>query len=279
MQNVHSHTWDYRKHLQDFTIREADISRGFPLDLSVPFDTFMKEMEAFDRVIVFGMKARLTGYWVPDEYTADFVAKAPAKLIGFACCDPSQPNYMEELRHGIENLRLRGVKIGPIYNGVDPRDPRSDAIYKYCQERGLPILFHTGTTFNRAAVLNYGRSWLWDEVASKYPELRMILAHVGHPFYDECLCVIRKHPHVYADLSTLCMRPWQFYNIMLLAQEYKVLHKILYGTDYPFCKSQEHIDGVRNVNKVIANSGLPRVSGQAITDMLNRDACALLGLK
>ena len=95
----------------------------------------------------------------------------------------------------------------------------------------------------------------------------------------ECLCVIRKHPHVYADLSTLCMRPWQFYNVMLLAQEYKVLHKILYGTDYPFCKSQEHINGVRNVNKVIATSGLPRVSDQAITDMLNRDACALLGLK
>src|SRR5262249_2081274 len=151
--------WDFRKHLQDFTIRETDISRGYPLDLSVTFDGFMKEMEMFERVVVFGMKAKLTGYWVPDEYTADFVNKAPHKLIGFACADPSQPNMMEELRHGIEKLKLRGVKIGPIYNGVDPRDSRCDPLYKYCQDNGLPILFHTGTTFNRAAVLNYGRSW------------------------------------------------------------------------------------------------------------------------
>ena len=55
------------------------------------------------------------------------------------------------------------------------------------------------TTFNRAAPLGYTRPWLWDEVAIRYPELHMVLAHVGHPFSEECLVVIRKHPHVYAD--------------------------------------------------------------------------------
>ena len=279
MQNVHTHAWNYKQHLQDFTIRESDISRGYPLDLSVTLAPFLQEMEPFEKVVVFGLKARLTGYWVPDEYVADFIAQAPAKLIGFAGCDPSQPNYLEELRHAIEKLHLRGVKIGPVYNGVDPRDPRCEAIYSYCQARGLPILFHTGTTYNRAAVLNYGRSWLWDEIAAKYPELRMVLAHVGHPFFDECLCVIRKHPHVYADVSALYHRPWQFYNIMLLAQEYKVMHKLIFGTDYPFFKTQDHIAGVRNVNQVTGASGLPRVSEQAIEEILQRDSCALLGLK
>jgi len=279
MQNIHTHAWNYNQHLQEFTIRESDISRGYPLDLSVTIAPFLQEMAPFEKVVVFGLKARLTGYWVPDEHIAGFVAHAPAKLIGFAGCDPSQANYMEELRHGIETLKLRGVKSGPIYNGVDPRDPRCDAIYQYCQKRGLPILFHTGTTFNRAAVLNYGRAWLWDGIAAKYPDLRMVLAHASHPFYDECLCVIRKHPHVYADISALYYRPWQFYNIMLLAQEYRIQHKLLFGSDYPFCKTQDHIAGLRNVNAVLGNSTLPRVSEQAIDEILRRDACALLGLK
>ena len=278
MQNIHSHAWNYQQHLQEFTIRETDLARGQPLDLSVTIDGFLQEMSPFEKVVVFGLKARLTGYWVPDEYIAEFVAHAPGKLIGFAGCDPAQANFMEELRHGIETLRLRGVKIGPIYNGVDPRDPRCAAIYAYCQDRGLPILFHTGTTYNRAAVLNYGRAWLWDEIASQYPALRMVLAHVGHPFYDECLCVIRKHPHVYADVSALYYRPWQFYNILLLAQEYKVMHKLLFGTDYPICKTQDHLDGVRNVNQITGTSGLPRISDQAIAELLDRDSCALLGL-
>ena len=77
MQNIHAHTWDASLHMQPETIREADISRGFPFDLTVHLDTFLADMEPFDKVVVFGMKARNTGYWVPDEYTADFVARHP----------------------------------------------------------------------------------------------------------------------------------------------------------------------------------------------------------
>src|SRR6266542_167772 len=108
MQNIHSHTWDQHLHFQPFTVREADISRGFPIDLSVQFDTFMADMAPFEKVVVFGMKARLNGYWVPDEYVAEFIARAPGKLYGFAGCDPTQPAYMDELKQGIEDLHLSG---------------------------------------------------------------------------------------------------------------------------------------------------------------------------
>ena len=73
------------------------------------------------------------------------------KLYGFAGCDPTQPGYMDELRHGIEDLGLVVVKMGPMYAGFDPRDGRCTPVYDYCQERGLPVLFHSGTTFIRAA--------------------------------------------------------------------------------------------------------------------------------
>jgi len=278
MQNIHSHTWDQALHLEPTTVREADISRGFPLDMTVRFDAFVQDMAPFEKVVVFGLKARLTGYWVPDEYVADFVAGAPHKLYGFAACDPTQPSTMEELRYAIEQLRLVGVKMGPIYAGFDPRDPRCDPVYHYCQERGLPIMFHAGTTYNRAAPLGFSRPWLFDDVAIRYPALRMVLAHVGHPFCDECLVVIRKHPHVYADISAVYYRPWQFYNTMVLAQEYHVTHKLLFGTDYPFTTSRDSITGVRGVNDVVGQSGLPRVSAQAIEEILERDSFALLGI-
>jgi len=278
MQNIHTHTWDQALHLQPETVREADIARGFPLDMTVRFDTFMQDMQPFEKVAVFGLKARLTGYWVPDQYVADFVARAPHQLYGFASCDPTQPACMEELHHAIEHLHLVGVKMGPIYAGFDPRDPRCDPVYRYCQERGLPILFHSGTTYNRAAPLGYTRPWLFDEVAIRYPDMRMVLAHLAHPFGDECLVVIRKHPHVYADISAIYYRPWQFYNSMILAQEYHVTHKLLFGTDYPFTTASDSIKGVRGVNDIAGQSGLPRVSSQVIEEILARDAFALLGI-
>lgn len=277
MQNIHTHTWDQQLHFDPATVRETDISRGYPLDLTVDFNTFMQDMAPFEKVAVFGLKARLNGYWVPDQYVADFVARAPDKLVGFAACDPTQPGYMEELVDGIERLGLAGLKMGPMYAGFDPRDERCDPVYRYCEDRGIPILFHSGTTYNRAAPLGLTRPWLFDEVAIKHRDLRIVLAHVGHPFCEECLVVIRKHPHVYADISALYYRPWQFYNMLIAAQEYRVTHKLLFGTDYPFAAGQESIDGLRNANHVIGNSGLPRVSEQTVQEILERDAFGLLG--
>lgn len=279
MQNVHTHTWDQALHFAPEAVREADLSRGQPLDLTVRFEAFMEDMAPFERVAVFGIKARRTGYWVPDEYVADFVARAPHMLVGFAACDPTQPGYMEELIHAVEDLGLHGLKLGPIYAGFDPRDGRCAPVYDYCQRHGLPIVFHSGTTFNRAAPLGVSRPWLFDEVAIQYPELRMVLAHLAHPFYQECLVVIRKHPHVYADISALFYRPWQFYNMLITAQEYRVTHKLLFGTDYPFAMAQESIAGLRNANHVAGSSGLPRVTEETIAGILERDALGLLGVR
>jgi uncharacterized protein len=278
MQNIHAHAWDQAVHLAPETVRESDVARGFPLDLTVDFDTFMRDNAAFAKIVVFGMKARRSGFWVPDDYVAAFVGRAPGRLFGFASCDPTQPDCLEELRRGIESLGLVGVKMAPMYAGFDPRDERCAPVYRYCQERGVPILFHTGTTFIRTAPLGVTRPWLFDEVAIDYPDLRLALAHVGHPFSEECLVVIRKHPHVYADISALYYRPWQFYNTLIAAQEYKVAHKLLFGTDYPFAGGPDSIAGLRDANHVIADSGLPRVTEETIDGILNRDSFALLGI-
>jgi len=278
MQNIHAHAWNQELHFTPACIKEAELSRGFAFDLTVRFETFMRDMEPFERVAVFGLKGRLAGMWVPDEYVAEFVAKAPARLVGFASCDPTQDNYLDELHYAFEVLKLRGLKMGPIYAGFDPRDDACRPVYKYCSGNGIPILFHAGTTFNRAAPLAVTRPYLFDEVAIRYPDLKIVLAHLGHPWCDECIVTIRKHANMFADISALYYRPWQFYNAMIAAQEYKVLHKLLFGTDYPFTTAADSIRGVRDLNRVVGSSGLPRVCEAAVEEILNRDSLALLGL-
>lgn len=103
MQNTHAHTWDQTLHLAPATVREADLSRGYSLDLTIRFAAFMEDMAPFAKVAVFGMKARRTGYWVPDRYVADLVDRAPDRLIGFASCDPTLPADLEGLREGLED--------------------------------------------------------------------------------------------------------------------------------------------------------------------------------
>ena len=46
----------------------------------------------------------------------------------------------------------------------------------------------------------------------------MVLAHMGHPWYEECIAVVRKQPNVFCEVSALFYRPWQYYNILVAAR-------------------------------------------------------------
>ncbi len=276
--DVHTHAWDVERHMTEEFVKQASIARTQPISMAVNFDDYMQAMAKVDKAIVFGLKARLVGLYVPNEYIAQFVAKAPDKIIGFMSLDPTEPNFMDDFEHAYHDLKLKGIKLGPIYAGFDPRSRKLDALYAKAQKEGLPILFHAGTSFVRWGYLEFTRPYLWDEVARLFPELKIVLAHLAHPWESECIAVIRKHPNVYADISGLHYRPWQFYNSLMLCQEYGVMHKLLFGSDYPFTTPEETIKGLRSINRFTNGTSLPRISETAIEELIHRDALTLLGL-
>jgi predicted TIM-barrel fold metal-dependent hydrolase len=230
------------------------------------------------RTIVFGGKARLSGVWVDDRYVADCVAQHPDQLIGFLSVDPTQDGWQQELRDGHEVLGLRGIKLLSMYAGFRPDDERLDPLWTYATERRLPVLLHTGTTFVAQAPLECTLPRHLDRVATRFPEVKLILAHLGHPYEGECVAVIRKHPNAYADISALHYRPFQFYHSLMLVQEYGVWDKLLFGTDYPFTSVQATLDGLRSLNQMVEGTNLPRLNMEAIERMIHRDSLRLLGL-
>lgn len=231
-----------------------------------------------DVAIVFGLQAQATGWNIPNDAVAAHVARAPDRLLFFVALDPARSDCLEELERCHRQLGAVGVKLAPLYQGIHARDPRCYEIYRYCVRHGLPVLFHVGTSFVGGTLLEYSRPVHFDAVAVDFPELRMVLAHLGHPWEGETIAVIRRHPHVYADLSALYYRPWQFYNSMRLLVEYRVEHKVLFGSDFPFTTTGSSLSGVRNVNAILAQSGLPAVPMEAIEEIIERDSLALLGL-
>ena len=231
-----------------------------------------------DVAVVFGLQASATGWNIPNEEVAAHVSKAKDRMLFFTSIDPLNPNYMEELEKSHKDLGAVGVKMAPIYQNVHPADPRCYNIYRYCVKYGLPILFHAGTSFTSGTPLDYSRPIHLDSVAVDFPDLRIILAHLGHPWETETISIIRRNPNVYADLSALYYRPWQFYNSMRLLVEYHADHKVFFGSDAPFTTTQDSLDGVRGVNSVIGKSGLPPIPEDVIDNIINRNSLELLGL-
>lgn len=276
--DVHSHFFRDHSHFSESFVAQSSRSRTEPVDLRVRWEDYLASAPADTRTIVFGAKARLSGQWVEDEVVAEYAAAHPEHLIGFMALDPTQPGWQDEMRVAHRSLGLRGIKLMPMYAGFDPGDEMCDPLWAYAQEHQLPVLLHTGTTFVAQAPIAYARPALLDPVATRFPELRMILAHLGHPYEGECIAVIRKHPHVYADVSALVYRPFQLWRALMLVQEYGVWDKILFGTDFPFTTVNESVDGLRAVAAVESPKGLHGIDAAAVESVIFRDSLPLLGL-
>jgi uncharacterized protein len=235
-------------------------------------------MQPVDHAIVLAFAAPRIGFDVPNEYVAGYVAEHPEKLVGFASVDAARPDAVAQLERAVE-MGLRGLKLAPTYQGFDPLSPQAWAVYEAADALDLPILWHQGTTFVRDAELRYALPIQIDQVAIRFPNLRIVIAHMGHPWIDDALVVVRKHPNVYADVSALHPRPWQLYTGLVSALEYGVAEKLLFGTDWPFAELRPSLDGLRSVNRFVEGTALPRVPDDVIERLLARPTFALLGLE
>lgn len=278
--DVHSHAWQFPEHFTDqFRQQAAQVAKAdAELDLTVTYEAYRQGAQNCDRTIVFGGKARLSGLWVDDHYVADYVAAHPDHLIGFLSLDPTQKGWEQEMEHGHQELGLKGIKLLSMYAGFYPQDERLDPLWRYATEHRLPVLLHTGTTFVAQAPIDCTLPRHLDAVATRFPDVKIIMAHLSHPYEGECAVVIRKHPNVYSDISALHYRPFQLYQSLMLVQEYGVWHKLLFGSDYPFTTIDASIEGLYALNKMLDGTALPRLQDDQIDALIHRDSLDILAL-
>ena len=243
------------------------------------FDDFMRHMEPVDRAICFGVRGRATGTLTPDEYTAEWVNRAPDKLLGFMAIDPMEDNYLEQIDRASLDLGLRGIKLHPILGRYNPADPKVFPLYEKAIDLGLPILTHLGAHPDDRASLKNSEPLLFDDVAQAFAELKIVIAHMAHPWQRDCAVLLRKHRNVYADVSGAgWVRPWQAWQAITLMIEWGVADKLLFGSDFPFWTPQEGMDKMRRLNEQVQGTHFPRIPDQVIDGIINRDSLNLLGI-
>jgi predicted TIM-barrel fold metal-dependent hydrolase len=278
MIDIHTHLFP-RGCMSDEFVSEAALMRK---DTDISMDTLPEQhwaaMQGVERAVVLAMRFFHVGVNVSNDLVASYVREHAERLVGFMSLDPSEEDPIAEMERAYFDLEMRGIKMSPIYQNYHPSDPRAREIYARAEKLGLPMLLHQGATFPRRAPLKYALPHLLEDVALEFPELRIVIAHLGHPWEHETIVLIRKQPNVYADLSGLFYRPWQFYNSMMLAQEYNVQHKLLFGSDWPIATPEETARGIRNVNSVVEGTNLPRISPAALEEILSRDGLRCLGI-
>jgi hypothetical protein len=223
--------------------------RFFKLDpsrLPATLDELLSGMDdaGVSQAVILGQDAHATpnprfrNYSIRNEDLARIASRSRDRLIPFAGVDPNAgAEAVRELKRAAAKLGARGLKVHSSANSVYPNDARMFAIYELCQEKGLPILFHTGTTGLGDCEIKYSKPEFLDEVCQRYPDLKVVMAHFGWPWADVTVAVALRNPNVYIDVSG--WRPRYIPQGLLPYINGILKERFLFGTDYPMLRQSE----------------------------------------
>lgn len=211
----------------------------------------------------------------PEQVSA-FCKQDPNTFIGFGYVNAVLNGMGEEVLRQRNELGLFGLKLYPCSDGYKPDDPHAFKVYEAAASIGMPVLLHHAGMPVQYDYLKHTDPAQIDVVAECFPELRIVLAHLGYPRVDETLYVVRKHKNVYCDIS------WPYGDVnhpsfvymlwkdLLTALNMGVMHKMIFGTDYPGVRQRPYVDMLMNLNRYAPHADL-HLPMDKISGMLDKN--------
>jgi len=179
--------------------------------------------------------------------------RAHRNLRCFGGVHPADPRCVEEFERSLTVDRLAGLKLVPCMQHFFLDDRRLFPVYEQAQARGVPVLVHTGGDPVAGREI-FGHPRDVDEVAANFPNLTIIMAHMGIPFFEETRSVLRRHRNVYTDLSfavafddvaafsarhgidaPFLTRDFWRHTVATLITDFGC-ERVLFGSDFPFIR-------------------------------------------
>jgi uncharacterized protein len=160
-------------------------------------------------------------YVQPDNAEVfNLVERMPDRFLGWVLVRPdSGADQVKELEKWMFHPGFAGVKAHPFWHRFEPLKllPIADILIS----RNKPLLIHAG----------YESHGDFMALASKAPELKLILAHAGFPGYRSTWQKIKNHKNIFVDLSqTAYVSDEVTSNVV----EYLGYERCLFGTDGPY---------------------------------------------
>lgn len=173
-----------------------------------------------------------------NRWTLDTAAADPA-LVPFIGLDPAvmTPSELRDELEACVEAGARGVKLHPIVQRLAPATTALWPVYELCQELGLPVLFHSGF-LGRSEWNALARPRAFADVLEAFPELLVVLAHLGRGHFDEAAALAERFPRVRFDtcaVITGAAVSWALDDADAVALIRRLgVGRICFGSDYPW---------------------------------------------
>ncbi len=213
-----------------------------------------------------------------NNWYIDWCQKYSDRLLGFATVQPlAGQSALDEVKRAVDQ-GLRGVgEILPFAQNHSIRDDEFLAVVELAIELDIPLCLHgaepVGHDYPGRAYTPL-QDYVW--LAEQYPNLKLILAHLGGllPFYELNRVTKKIMQNVYYDTAAvpLLYQPAVYQAVVDIVGP----EKILYGSDYPlliYPRKMKKPDFVKLLTEIrtsgLSNNDLDLILGQNMSNLLN----------
>jgi predicted TIM-barrel fold metal-dependent hydrolase len=223
-------------------------------DVLVPerFDALLEEEGVDVALLLAEYSPRVTGIQAVEDMLP-LVKHNPRRIRLVANINPHFHHPVtDELQRQLE-LGAVALKIHPVHGGFPANESALYPAYWLCQQNGIPVVFHCGTSNFPGATNRFADPIYIEDVAKDFPDLTIVLAHGGRGWwYDAAAFLTLMRDNVWIELSGLPPKKlphyYARYDFERLAQ------KFIFGTDWPGCP------GIRSNAQAVARLGLERAT-------------------
>jgi hypothetical protein len=161
---------------------------------------------------------RHPAYRVPNDRILQWASESGGRLYPYCRLDPADGPVPEAER--CLALGARGIKLHPRAQAFGFDTEAVESIWKVAREASVPILIHAGRGMPRMDSLA--------DLALRYPDVVLILAHAGIADQGMFASRLADHPSIFYDTSTFSV----FDQLGLFARA--PAERILFASDVPY---------------------------------------------
>ena len=157
----------------------------------------------------------------------------------------------ERIRDGL----IKGIKLYPGYDHYPINDPSLETVFRIAAKHDVPVMIHTGDTYDKTAKVRMAHPLLVDDIAVDYADVRFVMCHLGNPWFQDAAEVLYKNDNVYADISGLTLGDFSYDFERYVAMRLKEMitymgdpgKQLLYGSDWPLVGMKPYVKLLREL--------------------------------
>ncbi|MFA5888130.1 MAG: amidohydrolase family protein [Candidatus Nanoarchaeia archaeon] len=186
----------------------------------------------------------------------EFVKDSPSLHLMPGLNPNSMPeNALKIAEDALKKEQIAGFKVLSGYVHFYPFDKIYHKFYNLAIKYDVPVMFHTGDVYDPIghALSKYCHPSHLDEVAVKFPKMKMIMAHLGNPLIRDAVLVLNKNQNVYADISGFFVgnvnssHVYESNDINFALEFLGGADSFLYGTDWPLVRMKDYAEFMQKI--------------------------------